>query len=238
MTRSRIFGAVAAIALVIVLGAPGATGDAPPPTAAPRIVLESPSDGWTDQRVVRIAGVVEGFAPQRVSVVLNGIEGSVGVEGGRFAIEQVLAPGWNGIAVHARDGATSARASRSLYADVPRKDLRITLTWDTAATDIDLHITGPDGETISYERKQGKAGGTLDTDVTQGYGPETYTQSAAPSGTYRVVAHYYGAPDAKPTRFAVSTVLREGTPDEEREVHRGVLLAPGERIAVVDLVVP
>lgn len=216
-----------------------AAGDAPPPAPSPlRVVIESPRDGWTDERVVRIAGRVEGLDQGRVAVVLNGIEGTVALQGGRFGIDQVLAPGWNGIAVEAQSGARRARATRSLFADVPRKDLRITLTWDTGATDIDLHVTGPDGEMIFYSHKQGAAGGSLDTDVTTGFGPETYTQADAPSGTYRVMAHYFGAATAAPTRITVTVVRHEGTPAEVREVHRGVLLAPGEKVPLLDLVVP
>ena len=229
----------APLVLLAVLGltTSRAAGDAPAPAASPlRVVIESPRDGWTDERVVRIAGRVEGLDRGRVAVVLNGVEGTVALEGGRFGIDQVLAPGWNGIAVEARDGAHHARATRSLFADVPRKDLRITLTWDTGATDIDLHVTGPDGETIYYSHKQGA--GSLDTDVTTGFGPETYTQADAPSGTYRVMAHYFGAATPAPTRITVTVVQHEGTPAEVREVHRGVLLAPGEKVPLLDLVVP
>jgi len=239
LEHGRAWRLAAAAAMVLAMLPGRASGDAPAPSAAPlRVVIESPRDGWTDQRVVRIAGRVEGLDQGRVAVVLNGIEGSVAVQAGRFAIDQVLAPGWNGIAVEAHAGERHARATRSLFADVPRKDLRITLTWDTDATDVDLHVTGPDGETIFYSHKQGAAGGSLDTDVTTGFGPETYTHADAPAGTYHVLAHYYGAATAAPTRITVTVVRHEGTPAEAREVHRGVLLATGEKLPLVDLAVP
>jgi uncharacterized protein YfaP (DUF2135 family) len=79
-----------------------------------------------------------------------------------------------------------------------------------------------------YSNRQGKAGGTLDTDVTSGFGPETYTQARLRRGTYRVQAHYYGASEPAPCRVEVTTVRFEGTPDEERRVFRGVLLEPGD----------
>jgi uncharacterized protein YfaP (DUF2135 family) len=203
-----------------------------------RVRIETPRGGQTGERVVPVSGVVEGLESGRVTLVLNGIAGSVPVEGGRFSIQQVLAPGWNGIVVSATRDGTTVRDERSVFADVPRKDLRITLTWDTPATDIDLWITGPDGEKILYSHKQGAAGGSLDTDVTTGFGPETYTQAQAPAGTYRVQAHYFGAAQARPTAVTVTAVLFEGSPQEERQVIRGVLLAPGEVLAVGEVVVP
>ena len=86
----------------------------------------------------------------------------------------------------------------------------MTMTWDTDGTDVDLWVTGPDAEKILYSHRQGAAGGTLDTDVTTGFGPETYTQARLQRGTYRIQAHAYGI--ARPTRVEVTTVRFEGTP--------------------------
>ncbi len=47
---------------------------------------------------------------------------------------------------------------------------------------MDLWVTGPDGEKVFYSNQRGKAGGTLDVDVTDGYGPETYTQARLQPG--------------------------------------------------------
>ena len=232
---------VPAAVLVALLLAPGATpsrADEGPSAPPLTIRLDAPRGGQTTERVVRVEGRVAGLEEGRVTLVLNGVAGSVPVQGGRFGSAQVLAPGWNGIVVEAtRDGVT-ARDECSVYADVPRKDLRITLTWDTPATDIDLWVTGPDGEKILYSHRQGAAGGTLDTDVTTGFGPETYTQADAPPGAYRVEAHYYGGSEARPTRVRVTTVLFEGRPEEERQVVDGVLLAPSEVLPVADVHMP
>jgi uncharacterized protein YfaP (DUF2135 family) len=188
--------------------------------------IETPRGGQTSDRVTSVKGRVEGYRGQRLTLVMNGVPLSVAVEGGRFEQPQVLSPGANSIrAVVEQDGAV-AEDSVALHASVPAKDLRVTLTWDTPGTDVDLWVTGPDGEKVLYSNRQGKAGGILDTDVTTGFGPETYTQARVTSGTYRVQAHYYRG--ANPTRVALTTVRFEGTPDEERKEFRAVLWKTGD----------
>ncbi len=147
--------------------------------------------------------------------MVNGIPMSVGVDGnGAFQQPQVLSPGLNTLrAVVKRDG-VAAEDSVAVFAQVPAKDLRVTLTWDTPGTDVDLWLTGPDGEKVLYGHRAGKAGGTLDTDVTTGFGPETYTQARLQKGTYRVQAHAYRI--ERPTRVELTVVRFEGTPDEDR----------------------
>lgn len=211
---------------------------------SPQLVLDTPLPGQTLERVVEIAGRLVHWEAERVEVTLGGIRTTVAVVGGRFAVAQVLAPGWNAIRASAV-GPANAEGNVAMLADevavfaaVPPRDLRITLTWDAPATDIDLWVTGPDGEKVFYSRRQGRAGGTLDTDVTTGYGPETYTQAAAPSGAYRVAAHYYGASEQQPVAARIAWVLFEGTPREERGAFEAILLAPDEVVETADLVVP
>jgi uncharacterized protein YfaP (DUF2135 family) len=180
--------------------------------------------------VVSIRGSTFRVAGERLTLVLNGVPLSIPRQGDAFETTQVLAPGLNVIrVVGAADGAGGAAGfvedEVSVFASVPAKDLRVTLTWDTP-TDVDLWVTGPDGEKVFYQHRHGAQGGTLDTDVTTGYGPETFTQARAAPGSYRVQAHYYGG--EAPTRVVVTVVRQEGTPREERQVFRGVLLQPGE----------
>ena len=66
-------------------------------------------------------------------------------------------------------------------------DVQVTLTWDTS-TDVDLHVTDPDGDTLSYNRKSVRSGGRLDVDNTRGGGPENvfWPKGKSPKGTYCV----------------------------------------------------
>ncbi|MCA9547309.1 MAG: VWA domain-containing protein, partial [Myxococcales bacterium] len=71
-------------------------------------------------------------------------------------------------------------------------DLRVTITWNTDNTDVDLWVTEPSGEKCYYANRTTAHGGELLDDVTQGFGPERYRDVDAEPGVYRVEAHYYG----------------------------------------------
>jgi hypothetical protein len=77
-------------------------------------------------------------------------------------------------------------------------DVQVTLTWQTN-DDIDLYVTDPDGETISYQNTWSYSGGQLDRDNLCGNliigRPENifWPEGGAPSGTYTVQVNYFGA---------------------------------------------
>jgi uncharacterized protein YfaP (DUF2135 family) len=226
MRPSALRAPASLLGAVLLAIAPPALSDRAP--AEVRIL--SPRGGQTKERVVSIRGSTFRVAGERLTLVLNGVPLSIPRQGDAFETTQVLSPGLNVIrVVGPADGARGApkfvEDEVALFASVPPKDLRVTLTWDTP-TDVDLWVTGPDGEKVFYQHRNGAQGGTLDIDVTTGYGPETYTQARAARGTYRVQAHYYGG--VPPTRVVVTVVREEGTPREERQVFRGVLLKQGE----------
>jgi uncharacterized protein YfaP (DUF2135 family) len=230
MSRLRL--AVSVLCLCVLASVAGAREG----QEALRIKITSPRGGQTSARLVEIKGEVAGYEGKRLTLVLNGVPLSIAHSGSTFATTQVIAPGWNTIRVRADRGTLHAEDEVAVFAQVPRKDLRIAMTWDTDGTDIDLWATGPDGEKVFYSNKQGKAGGTLDVDVTTGYGPETYTQARLPSGTYRVQAHYYGG--AAPTRVTVTVLRGEGTASESRRIFRGILMRRGEVLEVGSFSVP
>ena len=213
-----------------------ARGYASDPAPAPRIVITTPLGGQTKDRVVQITGRVENLSLERLTLVVNGIPMSVAVQNGAFTQPQVLSPGTNSIRAFSEVNGKTIEDATSVYAQVPSKDLRVTLTWDTNATDVDLWLTGPDAEKILYSHREGKAGGILDTDVTTGFGPETYTQSRLLRGTYKIEAHAYRI--ERPTRVEVTVVRYEGTPDEERRTFRGVLLKTGDVLPVGEFTQP
>ncbi len=71
-------------------------------------------------------------------------------------------------------------------------DLQITMHWNVDDIDIDLWVTGPEGERTWYQNLVSKSGGQLYWDETQGYGPELFHQTKAHPGTYVTQVHYYG----------------------------------------------
>ena len=69
---------------------------------------------------------------------------------------------------------------------------RVRLSWDTASTDVDLHVVDSLGNRAYYGSLQGVPGGMLDRDDRDGWGPEIYQQfSTAGASYYDIGVHYY-----------------------------------------------
>jgi tetratricopeptide (TPR) repeat protein len=99
-------------------------------------------------------------------------------------------------------------------------DLKVYLTWDTDRSDVDLWVTGPEGERVFYSHKQGKRGEALYGDVTTGYGPESYTAPKVRAGEYLIQVNYFsgGRGNFSEARGEVVVVLDEGKPGEQKHV--------------------
>lgn len=73
----------------------------------------------------------------------------------------------NGVEVRSPDGRSRARTQFvDSYQGKTRARLRIVLSWDSAGTDLDLHVVTPDGGHAWYGNRVLKDGGALDVDVT------------------------------------------------------------------------
>jgi hypothetical protein len=88
--------------------------------------------------------------------------------------------------------------------------IQITLWWQTGA-DIDMYVTDPTNETISYSHRNAASGGALDRDARGACTDNQTTENVfwntptPPSGTYRVEAHYYSECNgAGPTPIVMS----------------------------------
>jgi hypothetical protein len=122
-----------------------------------------------------------------------------------------------------------------LAADTKTSDLRVTISWNTDDTDIDLWVIEPDGTKCFYQNRLTKSGGELSEDMTQGYGPERYRVANAAKGPYRVMVHYYRAnPNllAGETHVNVVVTHHAGTPQETTERHTVILKKHGEAVEV------
>jgi tetratricopeptide (TPR) repeat protein len=98
-------------------------------------------------------------------------------------------------------------------------DLRIILTWDADACDMDLWVTEPSGEKAFYGHTSTTIGGAFGKDFTQGYGPEEYLLKKAMPGTYKIQVNYYGNHQqilAGATTIQVLVIKNYGRPNEER----------------------
>jgi Flp pilus assembly protein TadD len=113
-------------------------------------------------------------------------------------------------------------------------DVHVYLTWDTDRTDVDLWVTTPAGEKVFYNHKNGKGGEALFDDVTNGYGPESFTAKRAASGDYKVEVNYFsGRRGAFPeARGEVVVVVNEGRANEQKQVFPYRLFAEKQTVTV------
>lgn len=229
--RPTVRGAVVAAVLLVLLGPALGADDAPP--AGVRIA--SPEGGWSSQRIVHVRGTVADAAVTRAALVVNGAWQYVAVADGKFDVEQVLSPGENVLQVWAETAHGVARDTVVVHSQVPPMDAKITLTWDTPRTDVDLWVTDPKAEKCFYQHRETALGGRLDTDVTDGYGPETFTLAGAAPGNYVVEAHYYNDGGQPQTRCRATVVLYEGSPAEERRTYDFVLTRTGDVARITSL---
>jgi hypothetical protein len=116
-----------------------------------------------------------------------------------------------------------------------QSDLRVTISWNTDATDVDLWVIEPDGTKCFYQHNRTKNGGELSQDQTQGYGPERYQIAKAVPGVYTVIVHYYRAnPNLLAGESHVNVVVTRhaGTPQEVSERHTVILKRQDEQVEV------
>lgn len=121
---------------------------------------------------------------------------------------------------------------------IDEADLVVIITWNTDASDVDLHVVEPSGEECFYAHPTTSTGGRITRDVTTGYGPEMFVLGDAPRGTYRIRAKYFAADDNRASaRTKVhATILRDvGRPSETREEKVITLKTGKEMHAIVEL---
>lgn len=213
MTNMRTLSTFLALALLALLPAAAAAQAIPP-----KVYIESPRGGYVADPIVTISGRVDNAGGAKfATLIYNGISQRIAVTAaGRFETKMVLSHGDALIVVEASNAFGTGRDRISLYAGVPRVALKIVLVWDSNGTDMDLWLTGPDGEKVFYGNKTGKAGGQLDIDVTTGYGPETFTMQMPPAGNYQIQVQNFSPGQAPVTSMRIDMILFEGTDREER----------------------
>jgi uncharacterized protein YfaP (DUF2135 family) len=117
-------------------------------------------------------------------------------------------------------------------------DLRVTITWNTDNTDVDLWVIEPDGTRCFYQNRQTKTGGELSEDMMQGYGPERYQIRKAVPGTYQIIVHYFSRnPNlvGGETHVNVVVIRHAGTKQEVGERYTVTLKQRDEQVLVCKL---
>jgi hypothetical protein len=116
-----------------------------------------------------------------------------------------------------------------------RSDLRVTISWNTDATDVDLWVLEPDGTKCFYQHNRTRSGGELSQDQTQGYGPERYRVARAQSGTYTILVHSFAVnPNllGGETHVNVTVTKFAGGPEETTQRHTVILKQHNEQVEV------
>lgn len=118
--------------------------------------------------------------------------------------------------------------------------LRVTLRWDLDDTDIDLHVTDPNGEEVYYGHRESYQGGAISRDFTAGYGPEEFVLRDPKPGEYRVAVRYFGSRLARLSRGATVNIALQtgfGTPTMRQATISLRLLEQSGNVAVGRFVV-
>jgi hypothetical protein len=114
-------------------------------------------------------------------------------------------------------------------------DVRVVMSWDQDATDIDLHVIEPAGDEGFYGHRFTTGGGQVSRDCTQGYGPEEYVLRASASGDYQIRCQFYGSHVTTlygPVTVVATVFLDWGRPTQRKQVMTLRLDQPGEGIPV------
>ncbi len=120
--------------------------------------------------------------------------------------------------------------------------IQVTASWDSGA-DIDLYITGPLGDTLSFQRPSTPSGGRLDHSGRGECDPDLpnprienarWVGSRPLEGIYEVEVHYWGEciGGGGPTNVTISVAVARRIAGQYRHS-----LLPGERVRVVRFVV-
>lgn len=110
-------------------------------------------------------------------------------------------------------------------------DIAVIMHWNTDRTDVDMHVTEPNGEVCYYSHNKTRSGGSLTRDITEGLGPEMYVLKKAPVGNYKVEAKYYSSDNNRtkaPTEVLVTLLENIGQDDSRNQSHRITLSHGGD----------
>ncbi len=191
-------------------------------------------------RVLNLSGKVANPSIGTAHLVVDGdyeqvYEVQVGVDGNfvqEIIVEASTEEVEHEVGIMADSGSWHEEDFAAFTSQVPPTGFRVTLTWDTGGTDVDLWVTDPFGTKCYFGNSYVEASGLrLDTDDTNGYGPETISSEAPPYGDYFVQVHYWSDHDSENaigTNCTIRIVENEGTEDETVRYYYGFLGDSGD----------
>ena len=160
---------------------------------------------------------------------------------GRFPeIDAIALAEMNAIVATSKAKLDVSRIDPRLLKNMPL-DLRVVMTWDADASDMDLRVIDPSGEECDYRNPNTRQGGRMSRDFTGGYGPEEFSLRQARPGKYRVEANYYGNRQqviAGATTLQVKVFTGFGTKEQKEQMVTLRLKERGETVFVGEFELP
>lgn len=154
------------------------------------VELDQDFDGKTiSQSVIELSGRISGPPGliQKGRIVGAGYDQEFEISAdGRFRRKVVLSSGVNNLSLMTGNVIIDQRIKLTREPVA----LRVTLSWDTDESDIDLHLIDPSGRVCYYKSKQVDTM-QLDVDNTAGYGPENIYVRDPASGRYSIRVQNY-----------------------------------------------
>ncbi len=160
---------------------------------------------------------------------------------GRFPeIDAIALAEMNAIIATSKVKLDVSRMDPRLLKNMPL-DLRVVMTWDADASDMDLRVIDPSGEQCDYRNPNTRQGGRISRDFVGGYGPEEFSLRQARPGKYRVEANYYGNRQqviAGATTLQVKVFTGFGTKEQKEQMVTLRLKERGETVFVGEFDLP
>jgi hypothetical protein len=95
-------------------------------------------------------------------------------------------------ALAAKDPSRRDELAARIRGKLPNRPcMRIVLSWETDANDVDLHVRDRSGGHAYFENLDLPSGGRLREDITDGFGPEAFGVDDPSAFPYRATVHYY-----------------------------------------------
>jgi len=203
------------------------------PAVRPGIDAKTPASAQIRGRIR-----AHGKKSDTATLVVNGNAMPVRLdESGAFARPYSFGASSNGVEIISGEERSRIQFHQSANGQ-PVSRLRILLSWDTDGTDLDLHVITPGGQHAWYGQRV-IDGGSIDVDVTDGYGPEIFASAAPEKGLYQIYVNFYGSGESgNLTIGRLSIITNENTPHERRQEFTVPMRFSGELVLVRQFMYP
>ena len=126
----------------------------------------------------------------------------------------------NLISLHNRKLNTTAIDTALIYS-MP-VDVRVVVNWNMPQTHIDMQITDPRGEMVTYNHNRSQIGGRLDAHEIMDYGPEQFLLKKGIKGKYTIQVDYWGdsnvSQTSEPATIMTEIYISYSSGKEERKI--------------------